>query len=385
MCDQVSSSLPYRKARYPLVTTFDRSVCTNGLCRLSRRLYSCFILTLVSFSMSFRKRLSSPSSTLNRRSLPPHVRHVSPNSPPVTSSGLSDLDTLLCGGLPLGSLTIFQEDSPTSYFVPFLNYVTAQAIHNKHSLILVSFQTPADQLLKSLPAPAKTNAKVIPRPRDVPDMSIAWRYQKLASQRQDVSFPATATPFDLSSEMEVSNLQAVSCLGRGISKDIQQLEQQILAHLQRAATDGKMTRLVVHGVSAALVDDVETFLGKVRGIMRMYGAVGVVSCTNDVKDRVCLVSGDAVLRVDSFGGRGAGAAGLGKEWLGAIVVRKGFGEGHVSGKGRGDVWVFKRSRRRFVMERATAAPDEEEGGDLVEEASLLCGNGTKPGNPDMEF
>lgn len=202
------------------------------------------------------------------------------------------------------------------------------------------------------------------------EMKIAWRYQKGVEKEtvgkiKHAAKGSMAFPFDLSSHMDVPKDAAVSCLGRGVSKDADELLQHIQAHMGRAARARMASRVILHGICEEVVGGgeagMERFLGRLRGLMRMYGGVGVVGCGREVRERLCLVAGDAVVKVESFEGKGGGEAGLGSEWLGVLIVKKGFGEGRGGGKGKGDVWVFKRGRRKFVMERATAAPEEDKG------------------------
>jgi hypothetical protein len=71
---------------------------------------------------------------------------------------------------------------------------------------------------------------------------------------------------------------------------------------------------------------------------------------------------DVVLALDTFGGKGAGVVGLGSEWLGVMTVDKPFrplGMFKSVPIGTG-VWVFKRGRRKYVIEPAATAPDVED-------------------------
>lgn len=273
---------------------------------------------------------------------------------------------------------MFLEDAPTAYHTAFLQYITAQGIQCGHAVAIAAFHVPAQRLVELLPACVDRDVQSSESRRQLTDMKIAWRYQREAEKEtvekiRRVTKGCGALTFDLSSYMQVPTGAAISCLGRGVSKDAGELLQHIQAHMERAAKARMASRVVVHGICEEVVGNGESgmqrFLGQLRGLMRMYGGVGVVGCGKEVRERLCLVAGDAVVKVESFGGKGGGEVGLGKEWLGVLIVKKGFGEGRGGGRGRGDVWVFKRGRRRFVMERATAAP-EEEGGEGEEARSV---------------
>lgn len=266
-----------------------------------------------------------------------------------------------------------QEDEPSSYHVPLVSYVTAQGLYSGHAVAIAAFDRPASEFVARLPLRvegAPSDERPAP-PRDVQRMDIAWRYQNSMRPGSHViaaGIPGFACEFDLSQTAVLPKTAAVSCVGRGVSGSIEEVLAQLESHLKMAAQRKLLSRIVVHGLSAAFLDrwtdaavEVSRFLSRVRAFTRVFGAVAVVSCAKDIPHRTASMSCDALLQIDSFGGRGAGVAGLGKEWLGVLIVHKTFRDRRgLSLRGRGDVWVFKRGRRKYVMERATAAPDDEE-------------------------
>lgn len=283
-------------------------------------------------------------------------------------------------------MTVVLEDHPTAYHVPLCSYVTAQGIQAGHAVAVVSFDSPAERFLRRLPACVNNQAHRIEgiglrqQQPETTDMKIAWRYQKNSnSAAQVVSGGAArsfAYDFDLSQSASVPTNAPVSLLGRGISESLDDVLHQIRAHLEKSAERKLLGRIVVHGLSAAHAqkatspsEAISSFLSRIKAFTRFFGAVAVVSCAADVSHRIAVVASDATLKIDSFGGRGAGVAGLGKEWLGVLIVKKSYRAGRLpSLRGTGDVWVFKRGRRKYVMERATAAPDDE---DRVETPPIL--------------
>lgn len=344
--------------------------------------------------MSFKKRAPKTSTGCNLAAedstpaLPPGVRASLSSGAllPVTSWGLQGIDFALGGGLPLGSLTLVIEDEPSAYHIPLLSYVTAQGIEAGHAVAIVAFDIPADDIVDCLPAraarqlPAERSGGVrgIER-RGAPRMDIAWRYQKNADPSTHLvsgdGGRSFAYDFDLSQNMEIPNTAAVSRIGYGISRSLDEVLEHLQAHLDKAARLKLLSRIVIHGLSPTVAegkDDIPEviprFLGRVRAFTRIYGAVAVVSCARGLPERTASIASDAMLKLDSFEGQGAGVAGLGKEWLGVLIVKKTFRDARgVSLRGKGDVWVFKRGRRKYIMERATAAPDEEDVADDLSE------------------
>lgn len=60
----------------------------------------------------------------------------------ITSTGVSSLDDLMGGGLPLSSITLLKEDRFTSYSDLLLKYSMAQGIAHDHTITFVSLDRP---------------------------------------------------------------------------------------------------------------------------------------------------------------------------------------------------------------------------------------------------
>ena len=78
---------------------------------------------------SFKRRV--PSSAL------PGTKPSPYNSLPLLSTGLSSLDDLLGGGLPLSSSLLIKSDEITSYAELLLKFYIAQGLECKHDIIVV--------------------------------------------------------------------------------------------------------------------------------------------------------------------------------------------------------------------------------------------------------
>lgn len=339
--------------------------------------------------MTFKKRIKSASASAStsqpRNNLPAGVRISSQNAAPITSFGLAPIDAAIGGGLPLATLTILTEDFPSAYFRAFASYVIAQGLFHKHAVAVASFDTSTRHILQSLPAvrdvPENTNPVHVARAA-VHDMKIAWRYQKYADPSTHIasrqSAPSLALDFDLSTNYSIPSNAPISCLDRDtFSLSLTVLLEQLEMHLSKAAEEKRLARIVVQGLSNAFIShkhdiSINEFLSRLRGLCRVHRCVAVVTCARDVPLRIQAVASDALIQLDSFEGKGAGVAGLGKEWLGVLVIRKTYRQGCGPGvRGKGDVWVFKRGRRKYTMERATAAPDEAGEDDQTENTVVV--------------
>lgn len=377
--------------------------------------------------MSFRPRV--PLSTVSEaqsskdasqpRTLPPGVIPSSQSADLITSWGLRAIDIALGGGLPLSSLTIVIEDKPSAYHIPLVSYITAQGLANNHAVAVASFSIPPVSIIHSIPAKVDTpSSGLTPHPgqttsvnQSVPvaDVKIAWRY-RTSNSRPTLVQPTSpllsfTSDFDLSQSPKIPSNAALSCLPLNLSQTpYRTLLENISQHLQKASERRLLSRIIVHGVTSVIHDhstqdlnpnehdiSVEHFLSQLRTLTRVYGAVAVVSVAPDIPFHLARATADALIQIDSFEGRGAATAGLGAEWLGVLIVKKSYRYGLLPAlRGRGDVWVFKRGRRKYTLERATAAPDDDQiaenptlGSDSAlathktPNSSLICGSSSK--------
>ena len=72
--------------------------------------------------------------------LPTNIPGVSPSlhsNQLLTSTGTPHLDSLLGGGLPLGSLLLLQEDSGGSYGKLLVRYFLSEGLVHNHALVAV--------------------------------------------------------------------------------------------------------------------------------------------------------------------------------------------------------------------------------------------------------
>lgn len=111
----------------------------------------------------------------------------------LTSTGISSLDGVIGGGLPIGTLGLIVTDQCTSYARTALSYYISQGIMHQHEIAVISaaeeMGAEAGSLnwLESLPGPFKVSSsstsKVEKKPTDSSDsedsLTIAWRYKNL--------------------------------------------------------------------------------------------------------------------------------------------------------------------------------------------------------------
>lgn len=78
----------------------------------------------------------------------------------LVSTGLADLDKLLGGGLPLGTVTLLLEDSYTQHHLTLLKYFLAEGAANSQALQWTAGQGRHSSTAKTLPQQVKHVPKV---------------------------------------------------------------------------------------------------------------------------------------------------------------------------------------------------------------------------------
>lgn len=307
----------------------------------------------------------------------------SPAGFPVTSFGVEGLDTALCGGLPLGSLTVLVEDFPTANHDYFVRIFLAQGLAHGHAVALAQQHAPPAASFAALPRPRVESSSGV-RPLvevdsvKASDVTIAWRYlhgSSCAGVEKSSSNVVSGNggnevqyrhAFDLSDTMEVTPDHLVSHLGYGSSTCLNNTLRDIMAHIRSGKRRNRVARVVVAGVQSGIWDEshvsVSAFVHQLRILAEFSQAVVLVTVPSDSLAGEVMREADIVLRLETYGGLGAKVAGLGSDWLGVVSVEKAYRPpGYLkSVRPPSKVWVFKRSRRKYIVEPAAAAPEFEE-------------------------
>jgi elongator complex protein 4 len=113
--------------------------------------------------------------------LPRGTKLSTHNGQVLVSTGVSSLDDLFGGGLPLGSLLIVDEDRGTGYATLLLQYFISQGLQLSHGILVASADADPTLLVQQAPGPqeARAASSTAPRASADEDMKIAWRYRKL--------------------------------------------------------------------------------------------------------------------------------------------------------------------------------------------------------------
>ncbi|CAD5118338.1 unnamed protein product [Dimorphilus gyrociliatus] len=134
------------------------------------------------------------------------------------STGVPGIDSIIGGGLPLGTILLVEEDETTCYGDVIERYFIAEGVVNQHRVIIADTIEKPSEILSKLPSIIETNteADVKEDKNSKPDLKIAWRYEN--SQKGGGKFVDRPTRFgnyyDLSETMDITgelkpNLEAV--------------------------------------------------------------------------------------------------------------------------------------------------------------------------------
>ena len=130
--------------------------------------------------------------------LPTNIPGVSPSlhsNQLLTSTGTPHLDSLLGGGLPLGSLLLLQEDSGGSYGKLLVRYFLSEGLVHNHALLAV--QGGGREILSTLPS-IEEKGEVGKKEKEADEkMKIAWRYQGQSNTKGETTTGSRTHTFNL--------------------------------------------------------------------------------------------------------------------------------------------------------------------------------------------
>ncbi|CAN0841236.1 Elongator complex protein 4 [Linum grandiflorum] len=110
-----------------------------------------------------------------------------PNGTYFVSSGIPDLDRILGGGFPLGSLVMVMEDSEAPHHMLLLRNFMSQGLVHKQPLLYASPSKDPRGFLGTLPTPSSSAKDDKSRSHDTEQdkgLRIAWQYKKYFGENQ---------------------------------------------------------------------------------------------------------------------------------------------------------------------------------------------------------
>ncbi|XP_039055101.1 elongator complex protein 4-like [Hibiscus syriacus] len=195
---------------------------------------------------SFCRNLSSAAPSLG-----PGLK-CGPNGMVFLSSGIPDLDKVLGGGFPLGSLVMVMEDAEAPHHMLLLRNFMAQGLIHGQPLLYASPARDPKGFLGTLPSPAasKDDKSREPDPHQEKGLRIAWQYKKYFGENQ-LNFDGQrdgkheySNEFDLRKPLERHLIigQRIDCVSIQDSSDLSTLQDRCATFLsQLPRNDGSIS------------------------------------------------------------------------------------------------------------------------------------------------
>ncbi|EGG14512.1 RNA polymerase II elongator complex subunit [Cavenderia fasciculata] len=360
---------------------------------------------------------SSSPITPSANKLPGGCKLSLQNGNLLTSTGLGDLDDILGGGIPIGSILMVEEDINSSFYMFLLKYFLAEGITQHHGVFFSSLiGHDAFDILNKLPArmtrqeelDADTEEQSNQRKQHggsggnsgSDDLKIAWRYQNYidaenakkasgATQQQNQSSPFCHA-YDFTRKMNIqsidpNHLHTLSYTSQTQSESsspyrslYMELQQLVQKYNQSASQGGpinestKILRLALQSFASPLWSNDEEgvieFLHSLKGLLRSSVSVCVITVPTYIYSEsfVKKISHmcDTVVSINSFSGMGSTPEAF-QEYLGMFTVKKIARLNTLAPSFNPDMlsFVFKMRRRTMAIEKISLQPEFSRSGD----------------------
>ncbi|XP_038701129.1 elongator complex protein 4-like [Tripterygium wilfordii] len=217
-----------------------------------------------------------------------------PNGTIFVSSGIPDLDKILGGGFPLGSLVMVMEDAEAPHHMLLLrNFMSQGLVHNQPLLYASPAKDPRG-FLGTLPSPvlSKENKSRKDDPEQDKGLRIAWQYKKYFGEDQHIHRDAKqefCNDFDLRKPLERQFLSGrrVDCVSFQKISNIATLQDHCSTFLaQFRRNDGNISgvgRLAIQSLCAPQCEysnmewEMLSFIRSLKGMLQSSYAVAVIT------------------------------------------------------------------------------------------------------------
>jgi len=316
---------------------------------------------------------------------------------PVTSSGVSDLDELVGGGLQVGTLSLLVEDRGGGYAKLLLKYFLSQGLVHHQSLLVFSHLN----LVDSLPSWEDQSSSKTAEKKEAEEeqMVIAWRYQKQQSTKDNNSSPNIGhTTFNMLKNVSKDILEKENIINIPLDSYTESLEEdnswqessycsilkEIREKLQEAGClakpnspgpfkPNKLIRIGLHSFGSLLFESKDssinhlcTFLLGLRYLLRNSSAVAYLTVPHYFEEEDSLLSKlslccDYLMQLESFDGAGEVSSAY-KDYHGLFHLIKVSSVGLLGPSQRLQArdLVFKSKRNKFCVETFSLPPDLSE-------------------------
>ncbi|KAM9952953.1 hypothetical protein ACTFIR_008011 [Dictyostelium discoideum] len=356
------------------------------------------------------------TTTTAAKKLPNGCKISIKNSNLLTSTGLTDLDDIIGGGIPIGSILMIEEDINSSYYMFLLKYFLAEGVLQQQGVFFSSLiGIDPFEILNKLPARITKEEEIEADKNDITnninintnnnnnkqptdELKIAWRYQQYVSnelskqqQQQSASTIMNQTfchSYDFTRKMNVQSMnpdlihtlshdaqsQAEGTLPyRNLFLEIQNLVYKYNKEAAMNPDQTRVLRLCIQSFSSPLWSNDEEgvieFLHALKGLLRSSVCTCVISVPTYIYSgafvkkiaHLC----DTVVSINSFSGLGGETPEQFAEYLGLFNIRKIARLNTLSLSFHPDMltFVFKMKRRKMCIETIHLPPESSRAGD----------------------
>jgi len=330
-----------------------------------------------------------------KQNIPPGTKPSVHNGQLLVSSGLRDFDTIVGGGLPIGSLVCIQEDRHSQYAQNLIKYFLSEGISCGHSI--ASCLSPLNDMKTFLPLNHTERVKngqasVLEEEDDEEvqknELKIAWRYkefvdQQVATKRMQKQTIAPLThhqqgtvlchEYDLSREIQSELLDKhqdhiLNLEPENYATILQKISSKIASLREKERNAQSVFRISFQSVGSLYYGDKQqlmAFLYALRGLLRASLSICVftvskVCLSSDNLDAVRQAS-DIVIDLNSFVGADIDVSDWEfKEYSGLLDIIKLPRMNSLSTNYAPDSlnYAFKLKRRKMYIEKLNLPPEE---------------------------
>lgn len=370
---------------------------------------------------SFKKK-----STRGRLTYPAGTKVSLHNNQLLISSGIPSLDTVLGGGLAVGTVVLLEEDIYGCYAKTLVKCFIAEGLLSGHSLFLATADVDPEEIWKNLPCPVgePTHAETSPSKEGDQlssgdnSMKIAWRYQNLPKVQSSQPTAKFGHFFDFTKTIDMGRISKAlkyefkarnswkkgndisssedSSFFNPIYQDLLKSIKEIIEKKGHCTTnqelqDQTILRIVIQsldsplwGARDSLTADhsLTMFLYYLRGLLRSSYAVCFITVPSYLREDTGVIGrverlSDTVIRLESFSGSDKETNPIYKDYHGLFhLVRLPRLNSLTCHMPETLDLAFKLRRKKFVIEKLHLPPDISETANHTKKEQLSMNTGT---------
>lgn len=310
----------------------------------------------------------------------------------VLSCGVSALDHILGGGLPLGGILLVEEDAFGTYCKQLLKYYVAEGIEQNHRIYFASSDIEPSKFFRELPKAlyscADKAATTTASSTSDGDLKIAFRYERMAKQDSLLDYEELDHVFDLSERIESTKLaeactatfdpcenvgkpadrQAGSVLAPNYASVLADVNMLVEKGNEDRSLSPRAIRIALHdlcspawGAEQSLSSFLHTLKSLIRGepVSVFVSVPSVAARVHPSVLRRCRASADIVVKIQAFEDHERGANPLYKNYHGILQIVKLCRLASFSVRVPDSDFLFHQRPKKFLIERLHLPPEQE--------------------------